>query len=266
MATDKKTPGKIITELVDSEFRITIDNQARLNAMSLGMWQDLERAVAAAHEEPGAKIIVLSGAGGKSFVSGADISEFGERRDSQGQRALFDKAVGGARDAITTSALPTVALIQGICMGGGMALALACDLRYCTNRTRFRMPAARLGLGYDVKGVRRFIDIVGAAATTELFLTARTFDGVEAARMGLVHEAYDDERFTVLARERVETVKSRAPLTQKAAKLAILSVLEGDEASEQQAVRAVEACFTSSDYVEGQKAFLEKRKPQFAGK
>ncbi len=264
---ETKAPGRIHTESADGVFHIRISNAARVNAMSLAMWEELARVAAAADDDPDVRVIVLSGEGRKAFASGADISEFAARRNDPEQQARFGAALRAAQHALSESRHPTVAVIRGVCMGGGMALAVACDLRYCTRRARFRMPAGQLGVGYDPDGIKRFVDIVGASRTADLFLTARTFDGHEAARIGLVHEAFDDEVFDIVTTKRIRAISRLAPLSLRAAKLALRHVLNEPGAPDINAVnRAVEACYLSQDHQEGQEAFLGKREPNFTGR
>ncbi|WP_144637804.1 enoyl-CoA hydratase [Bordetella genomosp. 13] len=260
-------PGHVAADELDGGvLRIRFVNPARFNAMSLSMWDTLGRLLEQAAQRPALRAIVLQGEGERAFVSGADISEFGERRNDPEQTARYDRAVAGAQGALTRSPVPTLALIQGVCMGGGMGLALACDLRYCNASARFRMPAARLGLGYGREGVKRMCDVLGAARAADLFLTARTFDGAEAARIGLAHEVFADTDFAAQALARVQAVAGNAPLTLRAARLAMRHVLGGNEApAAQQVDDAVQACFRSRDYQEGQAAFREKRPPVFTG-
>ncbi|SSW63043.1 enoyl-CoA hydratase [Achromobacter agilis] len=259
-------PGRLDVALDGSVARIRIVNPARYNAMSLAMWEGLARAVWEAGAREGVRAIVLEGDGDRAFVSGADISEFGSQRKDPAQIARYDAAVAGAMQALGACPLPVIAAVRGICMGGGMALALACDLRYCTRGSRFRMPAGRLGLGYSMEGLKRMRDILGTARTADLFMTARTVDGAEAARIGLVQEVCADEEFTALVAQRVGEVAGNAPLTLRAAKMALRHLAADPSAPAAQEVDdAVRACFFSRDYQEGQLAFREKRPPVFTG-
>jgi enoyl-CoA hydratase/carnithine racemase len=246
---------------------ITVDNAARYNAVSLAMWENMVRYVAQANNDPSVRVIVLRGAGEKAFVSGADISEFATLRDSPEQVERYNNAVDAAQSALIESPKPVIAVIRGICMGGGIGLALSCDLRFCSHTSRFRMPAARLGLGYDRKGLQRAVSVLGAARTTDIFMTARTFDGIEAQRIGMVHDSFADDEFDAQTNSRVEQVAQNAPLTLKAAKLAIRSAINDPQITDPGVVdAAVQACFDSNDYREGRAAFGEKRLPRFTGR
>ena len=185
--------GTINLQVDGAVARVVISAPERRNAMSLAMWTQLREIVAGVGSDPRVRVIVLRGDGDKAFVSGADISEFGKSRADARSIDSYDHEVSAAQDALIACPLPIVASIRGVCMGGGMGLALACDLRYATATTRFRMPAARLGIGYRLDGIRRFVDVIGAARTADLFYTARIFDGNEAARYGMVHAAHADD-------------------------------------------------------------------------
>lgn len=246
--------------------RIYLSNPSRYNAMSLSMWHELARLTMDAQQDADVRVLLLMGAGDKAFVSGADISEFEHQRGSPEQVAQYGAAVHDAQHALSTCSKPVIAGIQGVCMGGGIGLALACDLRYCADNTRFRMPAARLGLGYDVEGIRRTVDVIGAARTADIFFTARQFDGREAERIGMVHQSFKPEVLIAALETIVAEVALNAPLTLNAAKLALRHVLNDSEAQDLGVIdKAINACFTSNDYKEGQQAFREKRQPKFSG-
>ena len=256
--------GHLRVDAQDGVITIRVCNPARFNAMSLPMWEHIAEVVAEAEDDEHARAIVLTGEGDRAFVSGSDISQFGALRNDPEQVARYDRAVAAAQHALSASRHPVIAVIRGICMGGGMGLALACDLRYCAEDARFRMPAARLGLGYGHEGMRRMREVLGSARVSDLFLTARTFDGREAGRIGLVHEVFAPEMFEQAVAERIAAVAGNAPLTVRAAKLA-LRHLAGDAPAAEEVDAAVQACFNSEDYQEGQRAFREKRPPVFRG-
>lgn len=266
MSPSSHPPGEVRLQIRDGVAHIELHNPHRYNAMSLAMWRGLADIVAALENDTSARVLLLRGAGSKAFVSGADISEFGELRNSPEQVAAYGAAVHAAQYALSACSKPVVACIHGVCMGGGIGLALACDLRYCADDARFRMPAARLGLGYDLDGTRRMADIVGPARTAEMIFTARTFDGREAERIGLVHKSHAPAQLDEEVARIVADVALNAPLTLKAAKLSIRHLL-GDPAARDTAEieRATQACFDSNDYKEGQQAFREKRPPRFTG-
>ncbi|MDB5847504.1 MAG: carnitinyl-CoA dehydratase, partial [Rhodoferax sp.] len=222
---------------------------------------------------PAVRAVVLRGDGDKAFVSGADISEFGEKRNDPAGVAAYDAAVANAQAALASLRCPVIAAVSGVCYGGGLGLILACDLRYAAPNARFRMPAARLGLGYAFKGIQRMAAVLGVARASELFYTARVYGAEEAARIGLVSGLHDDV-FAWAAATAAE-IAANAPLTVQAAKQAFNAVLKSadaqaasaDIAADIAAVDvAVKACFKSDDYAEGRAAFAEKRTPDFKGR
>lgn len=265
--TDSSTsPGRVFATVENGVANLVLSNPARYNAMSLGMWESLAQLTREADADPAVRVLVLQGDGDKSFVSGADISEFATVRDNPAQVAHYANAVRDAQEGLSACSKPVIAVIRGICMGGGLGLALACDLRYCADDARFRMPAARLGLGYDLDGTRRMVDILGAARATELLFTARTFDGREAARIGFVHQSYAPDALAAAVRETTSAIAANAPLTLRSAKMSIRHLLGDEDVSASAVADAVAACFESQDYREGQQAFREKRPPQFTGR
>lgn len=260
-------PGTVTLDISQGIARLTIHNPARYNAMSLAMWQRLAALTRQADRDPGVRLLVLEGSGDKAFVSGADISEFGAVRNSPDAVARYGAAVSAAQQGLTACSKPVVAAIRGICMGGGIGLALACDLRYCTDDARFRMPAARLGLGYDVAGIRRAVDVLGLAHATEIFFSAKDFDGAEAQRIGMVQSCIPGPAFSSAVQEIATRIAGNAPLTLRAAKLAFRHVIDDPLARDAATVeQAIQACFDSADYQEGQQAFQEKRPPRFTGR
>lgn len=255
-----------VTHLIDGHVAtITLSNPDRYNAMSLVMWTKLGDALEALGADSSVRVVILRGEGERAFVSGADISEFDTQRNTGAGVATYEAAVARAQGALEQFPRPVIAAISGICYGGGLGLALACDMRYAGPSAKFRMPAARLGLGYTMAGVHRMVAVLGAARTAELFYTARVCDANTAAQIGLVNEVQDDV-FSHAAKVAAE-IAANAPMTVAAGKLALNTLLEGvDEAGAAAVDAAVKACFASEDYAEGRKAFAEKRAPAFRGR
>jgi enoyl-CoA hydratase/carnithine racemase len=246
---------------------ITIDNPSRYNAMTMSMWNALGDTIASLGKDETVRVIQLRGTGKQAFVSGADISEFEALRDSPGKVAAYNEAVDYAEAGLMNCSKPVVACIHGVCMGGGIGLALACDLRYTARNARFRMPAARIGLGYGFQGMRRMVDVIGAPRAAEIVYTARTFDGTEAERLGLVHQAYDAAELDGAVAQVLQQIAGNAPLTINAAKVAIRQALTDPDLRDLASVEnAINACFGSSDYMEGRRAFTEKRTARFNGR
>ncbi|MBB5214935.1 enoyl-CoA hydratase [Parapusillimonas granuli] len=265
--TQKDQPaGKLTLEVLGGVGRITISNPGRYNAMSLAMWRQLAQLARQAEQDPAVRVLMLQGDGDRAFVSGADISEFDSLRSSTEQVRAYGIAVDHAQEALSRCAKPVVAAIRGVCMGGGIGLALACDLRYCTDDSRFRMPAAKLGLGYDRAGIRRAVQMLGAARTAEMFFTARDFNGTEAERIGMVHQSFPGAVFADEIAALAGAIAANAPLTIRAAKLAIRHAVGDPAAQDETAVdQAVQDCFDSKDYQEGRLAFQSRRPPRFSG-
>jgi enoyl-CoA hydratase/carnithine racemase len=246
---------------------VIFSNPAKFNAVSHDMWMALPQAIAAFDADPEVRMIVIAGDGDKAFISGADISQFEKSRGSAEAQAIYNRAVVEAYEAPVRCSKPVVAKIRGICMGGGLGLAAACDVRIAADDAVFRMPAARLGLGYNFTGISRFVQLLGAANTSDIFFSARKFGAAEALSMGFVNRVVPaadlDREFAGYC----ELLAENAPLTMAAAKFAIRQTgLDPDARDLNQTARMIEACFNSEDYREGRKAFMEKRKPNFTGK
>ena len=258
---------KILAEITGVIGAIIINNPGRHNAVSQDMWQAIADAVPRLDSDRAVRVITITGAGGKAFASGADISQF-ERERARGEPTTRS---GGAFEracaALQSAQKPTVAIIYGWCLGGGMALAVSCDLRIAADDARFGIPAARLSIGYGVGGLRRIVELAGLSATKEIMFTARRYTAAEALRMGLVNQVVPVADLAEFAREYVDGISENAPLTIKAAKLA-LTELAKDPALRNWADtdRVIALCATSEDHVEGAKAFMEKRKASFKGK
>lgn len=263
----EKRAGKIVYSETGAIARLGIDNPDRRNAMSLSMWLAVAETMEKIAQSSDIRVVIMRGVGEQAFVSGADISEFKTRRSSSAGVSSYGDAVALAQSRIAQCPVPVIANIHGICMGGGLGLAMSCDLRYATTTTRFRMPAARLGLGYGFSGMQQLVGVVGAARAADIFYTARIFDGVEAERIGLVHQSLAADALDQHVEEIARMIAGNAPLTIKAAKLAIGNAVADPEKRDLQAVEdAVSACFTSQDYTEGSAAFMAKRAPAFTGR
>lgn len=244
---------------------IVFSNVEKYNAMTGQMWREFPAAIEALDTDTSIRAIVLVGDGDKAFVSGADVSQFeSERTDPAAQRS-YNEAVEASYLAPVRVSKPVIAQIRGICMGGGLGLAAACDIRICADDARFRMPAGRLGLGYSQTGVHRFVALIGVQNTYDIFFSARIFDAAEALRMGFVSKVVPVGELNEAVRTLSLAIADNAPLTATAVKRTINSYLR-DPADKQatDAQEAIDRCNASADYREGVLAFAEKRKPVFA--
>jgi enoyl-CoA hydratase/carnithine racemase len=246
---------------------MTYNNPARLNAMSMDMQEAVPRVLSAFQESPDVRVVVVTGAGGRAFVSGADISEFGDKRTSVEARATYDRVAAEAGRAWATVDKPIIAMIRGYCIGGGLLTALQTDMRIAAEGSQFGVPAAKLGLGYGYAGVDKLMALVGPAWAAEILFSARRLSDQEALRIGLVNRIVPDDQLEATVHELAATMAANAPLTIRACKAAIRELQKDAARRDLDAVnRMVEECFRSEDYREGQQAFMEKRPPAFRGR
>ena len=257
---------KILTEQSGDIARIIFNQPEKRNAVSLEMWEAVEAAVTRFQADDSVRILILSGAGGKAFVSGADISKFESERASEEAVAHYNATTKRVYDMIEAFPKPTIAQIDGFCVGGGVALALCCDIRICGEGSNFAVPAAKLGLGYAYPGLKRLVDVVGPAFAKEIFFTARRFTAEESRTMGLVNRVVPDAEVAQAAEDMARMIAANAPMTVASTKFIIGQVLAPESETDlDECAARVKACFDSADYVEGRRAFLEKRKPNFVG-
>ena len=246
---------------------ITFNNPARHNAMSMAMWEALADVVDDYGQDSAIRVIVLKGAGDRAFVSGADISEFNEKRSSRETVAIYNSATGAASEKLHRVGKPTIAMIRGYCIGGGVGLAVCCDLRIAAEGSTFAVPAAKLGLGYEFSGVKKLVDVVGPSFAREIFYSGRQFTAAEAVTMGLVNRLLPAAELEAYVREFALGIASNAPLTVMSIKTIVGEILKDEgERDMRLCSQVVERCFASEDYVEGRTAFMEKRKAIFKGR
>ena len=245
---------------------IRFDNPARHNALSMDMWEALPPLLERAARDGDVRVVVLSGEGGKSFISGADISQFEDMRAAREAVKKYESVAEAALQGLAEFEKPTIAAIQGFCIGGGLNVAISCDIRLATSRSTFSIPATRLGLGYRYSAMKNLTQLIGPGHAKDIFFTARRLDAAEALRIGLVNRVTEADGLDALVAEYTTAISTGAPLTIKAGKRIIREVLKNEDADLELARRLILDCFESDDYIEGRRAFMEKRKPGFKGK
>ena len=259
--------GKMLARRQGSVGYVIFNNPARHNAVSLDMWQATGRILDGFAKDDRVRVVVLTGAGSKAFISGADISRFEDERAGAAAVKKYNDTVARTFAALDEFPKPTIAMIRGYCVGGGLGFAVACDMRIASQTARFAVPAAKLGLGYEFAGLKRFVDLVGPAFTKEIFFTARQFDAAEALAMGLVNRVLSDRKLEAFVKDYADTIAANAPLTVHATKFIVGEIRKDPAKRDLKRCDALVAkCFASLDYVEGRRAFMEKRKPRFKGR
>ena len=261
------TSEKMLSHVTGAVGWMTFNNPERHNAVSLDMWSAAQTILGGFAADETVRVVVLTGAGGRSFVSGADISKFEEERSNKEAVAHYHAVTATVFRELEAMHKPTIAMIDGYCLGGGLGIAVSCDLRLCSDKSQFGLPAARLGLGYSYDGLRRLTDIVGPACAKEIAFTGERFDAARAAAMGLVNRVVAASQLEQTVMDMAETIAGNAPLTVTAMKRTIGEIAKDpDERDREMCRRVSQACFDSADYIEGRRAFMEKRKPIFAGR
>jgi len=246
---------------------IRFNNPAKHNALSVDMWEAVPPLLALAREDDCVRLVVFSGVGGRAFVSGADISQFEDMRAARAAVAHYEAMAETTLMGIHEFPKPTLAFIQGYCIGGGVNVAISCDIRIATTDSVFSIPAARLGLGYRYSAMKNLVDLVGPGVAKDLFFTARRIDGVEAKALGLVTRNSPPEGMDALLEEYIASIGENAPLTIQAGKAITREILKPSaDLDRELCASLIRACFESEDYTEGRTAFMQKRKPVFTGR
>jgi enoyl-CoA hydratase len=259
--------GKILQSVADGVGVITFNNPAKRNAMSLDMWEGLGLALVELRDDPGARVVILTGAGDKAFVSGADISQFEKNRHNAEASEEYSKKSAAQRALLADYPKPIIACIRGFCLGGGMQVAMAADIRIAAEHSQFGIPAAKLGIAYGYDGLKHLVSLVGPSWARLIMYTGMKVDSAEALRIGLVDRVVPDAELWGATMEIARTISGNAPLAIQAAKITIAQVLKDADKRDMDAIKAIgTACMDSEDFREGRRAFMDKRKPKFTGK
>jgi enoyl-CoA hydratase/carnithine racemase len=259
-------PGTVLVEKDGAIGRMIFNNPSRHNAVSKSMWHSMCEIVNGIQSDPNVRVLVVLGAGDKAFVSGADISEFEAVRATSEAVARYEEVSTRACLALEKVNKPTIAMINGYCIGGGFDIAMRCDLRFASETARFGIPAARLGVGYPFADIKRLVHHVGPLKAKEIFFTGRQFSAEEAMQMGFLSAVVPSAKLDQLVQETARVIADNAPLTIAAIKKCVEEALKDVGDRDLSACHTlVGACFASADYVEGRRAFMEKRKPRFLG-
>jgi len=259
--------GKILQSVTDGVGVITFNNPAKRNAMSLDMWEGLGNALIELRDNADVRVVILTGAGDKAFVSGADISQFEKVRHNAAASEEYSRKSEAQRALLANYPKPIIACIRGFCLGGGMQVAMAADIRIASDNSQFGIPAAKLGIAYGYDGLRHLVSLVGPSWARLIMYTGMKIDSAEALRIGLVDRVLSGAELWDATMEIARTISGNAPLAIKAAKITIAEVLKDESKRDMGAIKQIgTACMDSEDFREGRTAFMEKRKPQFKGK
>ena len=260
------TTNKMLSRIENGVGYITFNNPEKHNAVSIEMWDALERILDDFRSDNTVRVIVLNGAGGKSFVSGADISKFDKERSSKEAVLSYNKRTQKVYENLETFPKPTIAMINGYCIGGGLNLAVCCDIRICSEKSKFAMPAAKLSLGYPFSSIKRLFDVMGPGMAKHFMFTADKISAKEALTCGLIQKLISEDDIENFVKDYALTISKNAPLTIKAMKQIGVEILKNpDERDLLICEQLASACFDSEDYKEGRKAFMEKRQANFKG-
>lgn len=263
--TTKYADGKMLAEIDQGVGLITFNQPEKRNAMSVAMWDGLSEILDAFAADDSVRVVVLTGAGPKAFVSGADISQFDQQRADANAQVEYDRLTSAGRAKLAGFPKPVIARIRGFCLGGGLGIAMQADIRIAAVDSEFGIPAAKLGIAYGFDMTRKLVDLVGPAHAKMMLYTGTRINAQEAERIGLINQVTSDEDLSDVVVGIARAIADNAPLSIRTAKRVVAATL--DPAGSKEAVDAeVAACFDSEDYREGRLAFKEKRSPVFKGR
>lgn len=263
----ERAGGKMLAEVTSGIGLITFNQPEKRNAMSVEMWQGMGEILDDFAADPAVRAVVLTGAGEKAFVSGADISQFEKNRGNAEAQEEYDRLTSAGRVKLALFPKPVIARIRGFCLGGGLGIAIQADLRIASSDAQFGIPAARLGIAYGFEAVRTLVSLVGPAHARMILYTGARIDAAEALRIGLVNRVVEPAALAETTAALARTLAENAPLSLAASKLAVAAALKDPADRDLEGItHAARLCFDSADYREGRTAFMEKRPPRFTGR
>ena len=257
---------KMIAEVDGHIGWMIFNNPAKRNAISIEMWEAVEKILTTFEEDDNIRLIVMKGAGDKAFVSGADISQFEKSRSDASAAQEYEKISASARDKLANLKKPLIAMIQGYCLGGGMGIALHADIRIASEDSQLGIPAARLSIAYSFDYINKLTNLVGPSFAKHILFTAKRLTAQEALQIGLVNQVTSVDDLEQVIRDYANVISENAPLSIMASKFSVDQTREDESKRNMDRIKEMsQICFNSHDYAEGRKAFMEKRKPEFKG-
>ena len=233
------------------------------NAISIDMYRDLPAIMAELDADTSVKVVVLRGAGQKSFASGADISEFEQERSDAAKAKNYNEHVARAEQAIEGVSKPTIAMVHGYCIGGGAGLAMACDIRFADERAKFAVTPAKLGLVYSLESSKRLVDLAGPSRAKWILMSGQQVQAERALQLGLFDEVYPVEELEKATYDFAELITTRAQFSVRAGKVMVQKVLAGQVRDDEATTELRNSSFDTEDFAEGVRSFLAKRPPAF---
>jgi enoyl-CoA hydratase/carnithine racemase len=255
--------SELLTDIVPPIGRVTLNRPDKRNALNCAMWMGLTHLAAQLSQDDRLRVILLAGAGHEAFSAGADIVEMRQSLAEPPKMQAMQQAVLDAQVAWERIPIPTIAMIRGACTGGGCGLALTCDLRIATPDAFFAIPPANLGLAYSLADTKRLYDLVGPSRTKEILYTGRRIDATEALRLGMINQIVQPDELEPYTLALAAEIAGNAPNSVRAAKSVVSLISSGTDAETQDSKRYYDESFSSPEFLEGARAFIEKRSPKF---